>query len=205
MAFDPREHLIKIPRWDEKLKKVVYQDYLEAKWRLVWFKEECPDWTIETYVTLYPENGLPQASLAKAIIRDPSGEAKAIEWGYSEKYIEEIDRKTQEKRVTVNPKFVEKSVTTAIARALALLGYGTQYAKELEEGQTVEEISDSPVPSKQKTSFEPEPDQMITSAQKELLTKLLKERPETVNALLGNKKIEELTKEEAHNLISQLI
>ena len=166
-GFNPKEHLISIPRWDERAKKVVYQDYLEAKWRLVWFKEEHPDWLILTEIKLFPEVGMPQSSLVKATIKDEKGEIKSIEWGYAEKVVDEIDKKTGEKKTTINNKFVEKSVTTAIARALALLGYGTQWAVELEEeriegdeeGVKVEELADSPVSIAQATLDEREDEQ----------------------------------------------
>jgi hypothetical protein len=46
--FDPQPHLIKLPR---KVKDhvtghytTVYEDYLEVKWRLCWFRDRYPPW-----------------------------------------------------------------------------------------------------------------------------------------------------------------
>lgn len=143
--FKPQEHLIKLRRFEGG--KEVLQDYLESKWRLVWFREEHPDWTIETEVTPYVKDGIPYASLARAIIKDEQGRVRATEWGYTEKETVEVDKRTGEKRTSYNPKFIEKSITTAIARALAQLGYGTQWAVEMEEGQEITEVTDAPVES----------------------------------------------------------
>jgi len=144
--FNPKEHLILIPRWDDRLKKMVNQNYLEAKWRLVWFREDHPDWVIITTISLIKNGDSPFASLAEAVIKDNQGVIKANGWGYEERIEEKYDPELKKNKTVFNSKFVEKSETTAIARALAQLGYGTQWALEYEEGQVVEEVSDSPIP-----------------------------------------------------------
>lgn len=103
------------------------KDYLEVKYRLVWFREERPDWSIETeFVKI--EKG---SALARAVIRNPSGQIMATSHKFED--------------VSGFPDFLEKSETGAIGRALALLGYGTQFcADELDEGKR---IVDSPVNS----------------------------------------------------------
>jgi len=144
--FNPKDHIIIISKWDDRVKRVVNQNYLEAKWRLVWFREDHPDWIINTTINLIKSGDNPFASLAEAVIKDTQGVIKANGWGYEERIEEKYDPELKKNKTVFNSKFVEKSETTAIARALAQLGYGTQWALEYEEGQTVEEISDSPVP-----------------------------------------------------------
>lgn len=101
------------------------KEYLEVKYRLVWFREDHPDWSIETQVVSQTE----KACLCKAKIKDQTGKILAT----SHKF----------ESVQGFPDFVEKSETGAIGRALALLGYGTQFcADELDEG---ERIVDSPI------------------------------------------------------------
>ena len=50
--FDPKPHLIQLPRRVKDRQTgqytTVYDDYLEVKWRLVWFRERYPHGTIET-------------------------------------------------------------------------------------------------------------------------------------------------------------
>jgi hypothetical protein len=100
------------------------KDYLEVKYRLVWFREEHPNYGIETEFVSVTEKG----SVARAVIRDESGRIIA----------------TSHKSETESgfPDFMEKSETGAIGRALALMGFGTQFcADELDEHQR---IVDSP-------------------------------------------------------------
>lgn len=100
------------------------KDYLEVKWRLVWFREERGDWSIETEFKDLSETH----ALAKATVRDQTG--RVIATGH----------KREDK--THFPDFAEKAETGAIGRALALCGYGTQFSPEIEEG---ERIVDAPV------------------------------------------------------------
>lgn len=103
------------------------KDYLQVAHRLVWFREEKPDFRIETeFVTLIESH-----ALAKATIRDQHGNIIA----------------TAHKREDAKhfPDFIEKSETGAIGRALALIGYGTQFAPELDEE---DRIVDSPLERK---------------------------------------------------------
>jgi hypothetical protein len=104
------------------------KDYLEVKWRLVWFREEHPDWSIETmFVATAPDS-----ALAKATVKDEDGRIVAT------------SHKFENKQGFGD--FLEKAETGAIGRALALIGFGTQFcADELDEG---ERVVDSPVTSK---------------------------------------------------------
>lgn len=105
------------------------KDYLEVKWRLVWFREENPHWSIETEV--HPGDAM---CLAKAIIKNEQGRIIATAHKFEDKQ--------------GFGDYIEKSETGAIGRALALIGYGTQFAMELEEG---ERIVDAPVESPKPT------------------------------------------------------
>jgi len=115
MSFNPKEHLSKIKG----------KDYLEVKWRLVWFREDHPDYEIDTeFILLDIDQGV---AVCRAIIKD--NESRQLACG----------TKTEYKASFFD--YVEKSETGAIGRALATLGYGTQFAPELEEG---DRIVDSP-------------------------------------------------------------
>jgi hypothetical protein len=101
------------------------KEYLEVKYRLVWFREEHPDWSIETEFLSVTE----QNAYAKATIKDESGRI--------------ISTSHKFESLRGFPDFMEKAETGAIGRALALIGYGTQFcADELDEGKR---IVDSPV------------------------------------------------------------
>jgi len=115
MSFNPKEHLSKIKG----------KDYLEVKWRLVWFREDHPDYEIDTeFILLDIDQGV---AVCRAVIKD--NESRQLACG----------TKTEYKASFFD--YVEKSETGAIGRALATLGYGTQFAPELEEG---DRIVDSP-------------------------------------------------------------
>lgn len=114
---------------EKKLISLRGKDYLEVKWRIVWMRENHPDWGIETEIV----NSAPGAVQMKATIRDGKGVILAqahkaeTKEGFSD--------------------YLEKAETGAIGRALALCGYGTQFTgDELEEGIR---IVDAPVERKQ--------------------------------------------------------
>ncbi len=115
MVFNPNEHITKLKG----------KDYLEVKWRLVWFRDQYPHGNIETVlVHLDAEKGI---ALFKSSVSDGEG-------GHGEGHGSETSKDFGD--------YIEKAETKAIGRALASLGYGTQFAPELEEGQN---IVDSPV------------------------------------------------------------
>lgn len=113
--FNPQEHLM-----DLKGKK-----YLQVMWRLVWFRQDKPNWCIDTKLEQLTDNH----AVFSAKILDENGMQKAS--GYGSEGIKDFRD------------FIEKAETKAIGRALAMLGYGTQFAPELDEG---DRIVDSPVP-----------------------------------------------------------
>lgn len=112
--FNPNEHLM-----DLKGKQ-----YLQVMWRLVWFREDHPLWNIDTHLEQLTENH----AVFSAKILDENG--RQVASGYGSEGVKDFRD------------FIEKAETKAIGRALAMLGYGTQFAPELDEG---ERIVDSPV------------------------------------------------------------
>lgn len=114
MAFNPKEHLMPLKG----------KDYLQVMWRLVWFREEKPDWCIDTHLEQLTDNH----AVFSAKILDANGIQKAS--GYGSESVKDFRD------------FIEKAETKAIGRALAMLGYGTQFAPELDEE---DRIVDSPV------------------------------------------------------------
>ncbi len=112
--FNPSEHLI-----DLKGKQ-----YLQVMWRLVWFREDKPLWNIDTKLEQLTDTH----AVFSAKISDENGDQKAS--GYGSESVKDFRD------------FIEKAETKAIGRALAMLGYGTQFAPELDEGSR---IVDSPV------------------------------------------------------------
>lgn len=99
------------------------KDYLPVAQRLVWFREEKPLWGIETsFLALEAD-----FAIAKAEVKDEHG-----------RVIASAHKREDAKHF---PDFMEKAETGAIGRALAEVGYGTQFAPELDEE---ERIVDSP-------------------------------------------------------------
>lgn len=100
------------------------QEYLEVKWRIVWFNEERPDWSIETEFIQMSDIH----AICKATIKDEAGHI----------------RSTGHKKETKAgfPDFMEKAETGAIGRALAFIGYGTQFTTDLHEE---DRLADAPV------------------------------------------------------------
>jgi hypothetical protein len=101
--------------------------YLTVAQRLIWFREERPDWSIDVSFIKLEDS----YAIAKAVICDQSG--KQISAGH----------KREDK--THFADFIEKSETGAIGRALALCGYGTQFASEdLDEGSRIVDAPQTP-------------------------------------------------------------
>ncbi len=101
------------------------KDYLQVAHRLVWFREDHPDWQIITKpIEINTEK---RYAVFRAIIKDEQGRTIA----------------TASKAESAHGfnDYLEKSETGSIGRALALCGYGTQFAPEFDEGQR---LADSP-------------------------------------------------------------
>lgn len=103
------------------------KDYLQVAHRLVWFREEKPNWSIRTAII---EKGV-DFCLTKASIVDEADKIIATAHKYEDK--------------KGFPDYIEKSETGAVGRALAMCGYGTQFTDDLDEG---ERLADAPLPPK---------------------------------------------------------
>lgn len=129
--FNPNEHMIPLKG----------KDYLQVCWRLVWLNEEHPDWSIETEIqTFDPDN---KFCLYKAIIKDDAGRVKSTAHG--------------SETAKDFPDYIEKAETKAIGRALAIAGYGTQFAPDIEELDNAdnERLADAPVDRSKKKAAAP--------------------------------------------------
>ena len=144
MTFNPNLHLIKIGYGDKA------QDYLQVMWRIVWFRENCPDGTIDTEEIIVD---LDREVESEELVWNPETrrKEKVIKRGrgYARFKAVVTDGKggratgTKSENAASFPDYIEKCETGAIGRALAGLGYGTQFTgQEFDEGTR---IVDSPV------------------------------------------------------------
>lgn len=112
--FNPKEHMMKLKG----------KDYLEVKWRLVWFREDHPDYGIHTeLLEMDDKHAVFKASITNA-------EGRHVSSGTGSESVKDFGD------------FIEKAETKAVGRALAMFGYGTQFDPDLEEGNR---IVDAPV------------------------------------------------------------
>lgn len=116
-TFEPSKHLTLISG----------RDYLEVKWRLVWLRTVHPDASIDT--ELVRDDGA--SAVFRARVTLPSG-ASATGWG-SESFQDFGE-------------YIEKAETKALGRALAALGFGTQFCNDFDYGSAEHgRVVDSPV------------------------------------------------------------
>ena len=142
-AFNPNDHVMQIKNRNGSA------DYLPVQWRLVWFREQCPEGSIETEMlhleldreteeegyawnneTRRSEKVIKRANglaVFRAVVKDGKG---GIATG------------TKSEKAASFPDYIEKAETGSIGRALAALGYGTQFAPDLDEQHR---IVDAPV------------------------------------------------------------
>lgn len=102
-AFDASRYLTKLSG----------KEYLEVKWRLLWLRTEHSDAIVQTELVKH-EAGL---ALFRAQVTLPGG-GQASGWG-SETASDFVD-------------YIEKAETKALGRALAALGYGTQFCEDFD-------------------------------------------------------------------------
>jgi hypothetical protein len=199
--FNPNEHMRVFERRQRQLDgsyKTVRVDYLDVKWRIVWFRTEHPHGSIETRLLSAPgvSPAVVQATvtLENGVTATGFGQCGEDDWS----------------------DWLEKAETRAIGRALALLGYGTQFCEEFDEI-----ISDSPVEAprgrttasaegaRQPAAAQASNDPMTPNQQKYLFSLAREanlpneELEEIVNERFGHG-LSELLKSEASTLISSL-
>jgi len=129
--FNPNDHLISLKG----------KSYLEVKYRLVWFRDENPDWGVSTDIVKLDMDA--KYAIVKATITDPHGRIVA--------------QGTKMEDIKGFGDFLEKAETGAIGRALGILGYGTQFAPEFDEvvpGVENPRIVDAPITPVVKTAKE---------------------------------------------------
>ncbi len=133
--FEPREHLIQLKS------KTGAQDYLPVAWRLVWFREAYPQGTITTEIL---HLDLAAETEEETTVWDPT-QRKSVKHIKRAKGVAVVKATvhtgaggaaTGVKKETGAgfPDYLEKAETGSIGRALAALGFGTQFAPELDEG-----------------------------------------------------------------------
>lgn len=108
MAFDPKRYVIKVQGGRE---------YLPVSARLIWFRNDHPDWGIVTEAVEI--NHEKQYSIFRATIFNEEGRL--------------IATATKKEDVKGFGDYIEKAETGSVGRALAMCGYGAQFAPELEE------------------------------------------------------------------------
>src|SRR3712207_1326618 len=106
------------------------KEYLEVKWRLLWLRTQHPDAAIET--ELVSHDAQRQMAIFKARVSLPGG-GSATGWG-------------QEEAADFGD-YLEKAETKALGRALAALGFGTQFTEDFEftDDSGEQRVVDTPV------------------------------------------------------------
>ena len=134
-GFDPSRYLMRLPkraRSSDGSWKTVETDYLEVKWRLLWLRTEHPDAVIATELISH----LDETAVFRALVSVPNG-GSATGWGHE--------------TAADFGDYLEKAETKALGRALAALGYGTQFCEDFEFEQAETRVGagarvvDSPV------------------------------------------------------------
>ncbi len=113
--FDPTRHLRQLRG------RGGTADYLDVKWRLVWLRSEHPDALITTeHITITADLAVfkAQVSIPGAGSATGHGSETAKDFG----------------------DFIEKAETKALGRALLALGYGTQFAQEFGEDESLDVV-----------------------------------------------------------------
>src|SRR5688500_9002147 len=107
--FEPKKHMMRVQG---------NREYLPVSARLIWFREEHPDWGIVT--TPVEINLEKQYAIFSCTILNAEGKVMATA--------------TKMENVRGFADFLEKAETGSVGRALAYCGFGTQFAPEIEEG-----------------------------------------------------------------------
>lgn len=134
MAFKPSDHFMQITRRQRQPDgsfKQVSNDYLEVKWRVVWLREDYPAAQIVNDLLSAP--GQEPAVVRSTITFTHENGEQAVGTGFGQ-----ADKQKW-------GDYLEKAETRAVGRALAMLGYGTQFAQEFEEDDLIVDAPVEPV------------------------------------------------------------
>lgn len=111
------------------------KEYLQVAQRMIWRLEEKPEWRISTKIISLKED----SAVVRAVIRNEQGHIMATA------------HKLENRAGFAD--FLEKAETGAIGRALAMVGFGTQFTgDELDEGSR---LADSPIVNKSNSTRKP--------------------------------------------------
>lgn len=120
-TFDPRPYLRTITTDGRQT------EYLDVRWRLAWLRTDHPNARITTEHVILDD----ESAVFRAMVQIPDGGCAT---GYGSETRDDWGD------------FIEKAETKAIGRALAALGYGTQFATDFESDSDAEKpYADSPV------------------------------------------------------------
>lgn len=114
--FDPSRYLTRVGS----------SDYLEVKWRLVWLRQVHPDASVETELVGHSDH----MAVFKARVSIPGGGSAT---GFGSEGMDDFRE------------YIEKAETKAIGRALAALGFGTQFCPDFDFGSSSGSVVDSPI------------------------------------------------------------
>ena len=142
--FNPNAHLIHL-----KSRNGGASDYLPVQWRLVWFAEKCPAGKITIVEKIIdPDREVKKKAMQwNAELRRSEEVTKtAYGWAYFHVRVEDgfgkVGEAVKSESAVDFDDYIEKADTGATGRALAKIGYGTQFAPEFDEQQR---IVDAPV------------------------------------------------------------
>jgi hypothetical protein len=120
---------VKTPKGTElQVMSLKGKDYMQVQQRLIWFVEENPRYDIQTTV----DTSVADQATARCTVVIFDEDSKVIR--------KVTSHKTETAKGFAD--YIEKAETGSLGRALSLLGYGTQFSAELDEG---DRIVDSPV------------------------------------------------------------
>lgn len=143
-TFEPARYLTKIGS----------ADYLEVKHRVLWFRTDNPLGSIETDVVELSDK---RAVFRARIVTEDGGSATG--------FGSEVPADFKD--------FVEKAETKAIGRALAALGYGTQFSYDFEDGAQQGRPVDAPVNRPGNASAASNSGALATEKQRDFIISLL--------------------------------
>lgn len=187
-TFDPTQHLTSIKG----------QEYLEVKWRLAWLRSEHPDATVTTQLSSHDGN----RAIFSAQVELPDG-GSATGWG--------------SETADSFGNYIEKAETKAIGRALAALGFGTQFCTDFDDGPESGVLADAPVQLRrqhQRTAVQDGPSQynnQMTAAQRAKILGISRDltitgaQIEELSRSVTGSTFPELTKSQASRLIDSLL